>query len=162
MEQADFDTVIQAIADGESVSKACTSRKLGRGAFYYAVLKDPIRQLQYARALECRVEAFADETVEIADTDNDPQRARNRIGARQWYAGKIAPKRFGERLDLTVTDTTDPAALHAEGLKRARLMRDSGTGLLAQPVEDAQVILPAPTDAVSVAIPADVRGTCFD
>lgn len=151
MDEDTFDLVIKAITDLQPVTKACEQTGVTRGAFYYAVSKDPMRALKYARALECKVEGYAEETVEIADTDQDAQRARNRIQARQWYAGKIAPKRFGERLDLTVTPGADSAALHAEGMKRARLLRDPTLLPESQPIEDATIINTSATDKQSVA-----------
>lgn len=151
MEQTTFDAIIAGIADLVPVTKACDLAGVTRGAFYYAVSKDPLRAVQYARALECKVEGYAEETIEIADTEADPQKARNRIQARQWYSGKIAPKRFGDRLDLTVTPGADAAALHAQGLQRARLLRDPTQSALAQPIEDAVIVQPAATDSQSAA-----------
>jgi terminase small subunit-like protein len=151
MEQSTFDAIIAGIADLVPVTRACDLAGVTRGAFYYAVSKDPMRAVQYARALECKVEGYAEETIEIADTEADPQKARNRIQARQWYSGKIAPKRFGDRLDLTVTPGADAAALHAEGLKRARLLRDPAQAALPQVIEGTTVVIPAATDSQSVA-----------
>jgi len=55
---------------------------------------------QYTRAREAQADHFADEITEIADTETDPNRARVRIDARKWAAGKLKPKTYGDRLQL--------------------------------------------------------------
>jgi len=54
----------------------------------------------YARACEIRAEGFAEEIVEIADTEKDASVARNRIDARKWVAAKLLPKRYGDSVTL--------------------------------------------------------------
>ena len=41
----------------------------------------------------------------IADTDPDPNRARVRIDARKWWAAKVNPKKYGERVFNDNTNT---------------------------------------------------------
>jgi len=60
---------------------------------------------QYARARERRAEHFAEEIVEIADTDPDPQRARVRVDARKWAASKLLPRVYGDNQRLEVDHT---------------------------------------------------------
>lgn len=55
---------------------------------------------QYARACEIRTESFAEEIVDIADTEPDPSKARNRIDARKWVASKLLPKKYGDAMTL--------------------------------------------------------------
>jgi hypothetical protein len=53
---------------------------------------------QYARARDIQADRFADEIIDIADTEPDPQVARVRIDARKWHASKTAPKKYGDRI----------------------------------------------------------------
>ena len=46
---------------------------------------------------------LADEIVEIADTEPDPNRARVRIDARKWYAAKVNKKDYGDRVSAEVS-----------------------------------------------------------
>ncbi|MRT15312.1 hypothetical protein GJV07_24145 [Enterobacteriaceae bacterium RIT711] len=82
---------------------------------------------QYARAREVQAEILAEEIIEIADdssgdviVDEDGHeqtnhervaRSRLRVDARKWYASKLAPKRYGDRIQheqkITITDLTD-------------------------------------------------------
>lgn len=54
---------------------------------------------QYARACEIRAEGFAEEIVEIADTEKDAAIARNRIDARKWTASKLLA-RYSDSMTL--------------------------------------------------------------
>lgn len=68
---------------------------------------------QYARAREDQADAIAEEILEIADDagadvvveNGKPRvdwenvnRSRLRVDARKWFAGKVAPKRYGDRV----------------------------------------------------------------
>ncbi len=55
----------------------------------------------YTRAREAQADYFADEISHIADTESDPNKARVRIDARKWAAGKLKPKVYGDKLDIT-------------------------------------------------------------
>lgn len=64
----------------------------------------------YARARESRAETFASQIVEIADTEEDPQRARVRIEARKWIASKLLPRVYGENQRVEVQHTIGETA----------------------------------------------------
>ncbi len=74
---------------------------------------------QYTRAREAQADFLAEDTIEIADNatndwmaTNDPenpgytlngehvQRSRLRVDARKWFASKVAPKKYGEKIGL--------------------------------------------------------------
>lgn len=90
----------------------------------------PAFQEQYARAREIQADTLADETLDIADDGTNDwmekknaegqnigwqfngeaaARSRIRIDQRKWYASKLAPKKYGEKLDLNnKLDLADP------------------------------------------------------
>jgi hypothetical protein len=55
-----------------------------------------------SRARIAGQDALTAETIDIADeaTEETVQSARLRIWARQWYASKMAPKKYGDRQEL--------------------------------------------------------------
>jgi hypothetical protein len=80
---------------------------------------------QYARAREAQADTLFDEILDIADDARNDwmvrrgqddagwqansehiQRSRLRLDARKWMAGKLQPKKYGEKLELA----GDPAA----------------------------------------------------
>jgi hypothetical protein len=59
---------------------------------------------KYARAMETRADVLADEMQEIADdVDNDAlaiAKAKLQIDTRRWYAEKVKPKVYGNKLEF--------------------------------------------------------------
>lgn len=53
---------------------------------------------QYVRAREAQADALADEIVDIADSEENPAKARVRVDARKWIAAKMKPKRYGDKI----------------------------------------------------------------
>ena len=55
-----------------------------------------------ARAREAGQDTFAAETIDIADgaTEKNVNSARLRIWARQWYASKLAPRKYGDKMAI--------------------------------------------------------------
>jgi hypothetical protein len=57
----------------------------------------------YARARQQQADFIAHECIEIADTAKNPNIAKNQIEARKWLASKLAPAKYGDRLDISGT-----------------------------------------------------------
>lgn len=63
-------------------------------------------QTQYAHAREEQADCLADEILDIADNSVLPSDDRRvKIDTRKWYAGKLKPKKYGEKqqVDMDVT-----------------------------------------------------------
>lgn len=62
--------------------------------------------VKYARAREIQAEALFEDMQEVADTGNpdDVQRARLRVATMQWRASKLAPKKYGDAVQMKHTD----------------------------------------------------------
>ena len=63
----------------------------------------------YAHARERQQEVFAAQVVLIADTVKDAAVARNMMDARKWHASKVAPKKWGDRLEIDAKVETSHA-----------------------------------------------------
>ena len=57
---------------------------------------------QYARAREDQAESLFDEALDIAREHDDPAKARVMIDTLKWAAGKLKPKKFGDKIEHTV------------------------------------------------------------
>tara|TARA_R110000824_G_scaffold6240_6_gene28943 strand:- start:401 stop:682 length:282 start_codon:yes stop_codon:yes gene_type:complete len=55
---------------------------------------------QYVRARELQADFYAEDIIEIADTEDDWQRARVRIDARKWTSSRMAPTKWGDKLSV--------------------------------------------------------------
>ena len=88
------------IAEGESLRSICSDRTLPTLASVQGWLADPDQQslrTAYARAREQQADLYADQVVEISDTEENPQIARLRIDARKWKAAKMHPHVYGDK-----------------------------------------------------------------
>ena len=74
--------------------------------------REDFRQL-YARAREEQQEVFAAQVITIADTVKDPAIARNMMDARKWYAARVAPRKWGDRVEIDAKVETTGAASEA-------------------------------------------------
>lgn len=62
---------------------------------------------QYARAREEQADSFADEIIDIADSvapeAGEVAKAKLQIDARKWKASKMAPKKYGDKVEQQIT-----------------------------------------------------------
>lgn len=107
------DNICERLAAGESLRAIC--RADGRKAHTVLKWKDdhPEFAAQYARAREDQADALADEAMEIADASvggmtADVAAARLRWDARRWFASKLAPKRYGDKVTQEITGGDKP------------------------------------------------------
>ena len=60
---------------------------------------------RYARATSNRATGYAEDTIKIADaaTPENVQVARLQIDARKWFASKLSPLKYGEKIQQEIT-----------------------------------------------------------
>jgi len=106
--------ICEGIALGKSSRAVCAEAGISDRVLWNWLAKDEEFMQQYARAKEKCADYYAEEIVEIADdgandkyidewgkevVDNEAiQRSRLRVDARKWYASKLAPKKYGDRI----------------------------------------------------------------
>lgn len=111
---------------GLSCFKACQAAGVPHSTFIGWVNEDAALADRYARAREELIERIAQETIDIADapvatTDKGGidsaavQKQRLQVDTRRWLLSKLAPKRYGEKLELS----GDPAAPLVSRIERA-------------------------------------------
>ena len=83
--------------------------------------RDDFRE-RYVRAREFQAYVYADETIDIADTEKDAAKARNRIEIRKWHAAKMAPKVYGDlqRVEVTADIGATAASVLMQLTERAK------------------------------------------
>lgn len=95
--------ICEQIANGKSLREICEPEHMPAPSTVVGwMLEDKALAEQYAHARERQADFYADEIIEIADKakNEDAQVARLRVDARKWKASKLAPKRYGDKLDL--------------------------------------------------------------
>lgn len=74
-------------------------------------------QEQYTRAREHRADTLAEEMIQIADVGSgDAQRDRLRLDARKWFASKLYPRKYGEK--VAIGGDADAPAVKVERIER--------------------------------------------
>lgn len=98
-------TVMEAIcarvAEGESLRKICLTEGMpDRRQVNRWLHEDEALQKMYGQAILERTDHYADEVIEIADTEKDPQKARNRIDARKWVCASMNRAKYGNKVGV--------------------------------------------------------------
>lgn len=115
------DRICARIADGESLRSICAGKDMpSRTSVFKWLAEHRSFADQYARAREAQADTLADQILEIADdstrdtieTESGPRadaewiaRSRLRVDARKWLASKMAPKKYGEKIDIDANVT---------------------------------------------------------
>lgn len=126
--------ICDEIAEGRSLRDICSDEEMPDKAtvLRWLAANEQFRD-HYARAREAQADAIFDEILDIADDARNDwmerrgeedagwvangehiQRSRLRIDARKWMAGKLQPKKYGDKLDLN----------HSGGIQIERVVVD--------------------------------------
>jgi len=121
VEAAQNKTVLELMQQGYSARKAAMSVGLTINGFLHRVNADAHLAVQYAKARDAMLEKMADDTLDIADQDPamtaegkldgvSVAHARLRVDTRKWLLSKLAPKKYGDKLELS-GDAENPIAV---------------------------------------------------
>lgn len=141
---------ITLISEGATLKLALETVGLTRWLFASAV--SSVRELatDYARAREISADFLVDEALDVVKNEPDVQRAREIANMHRWAAGKFNAKRYGERIDLNVTQTIDVSdALKEARARMIRPMHDQLTQQQPQVIDITPVSVPEPRDKES-------------
>lgn len=116
------DTICGLIADGHSLREICRSEDMPDKATVLRWLGDDRNTSfrdQYVRAREAQADHFAEEILEISDDGTNDwmvrqsgedvievpnhehiSRSKLRVDSRKWLMSKLAPKKYGDKLDV--------------------------------------------------------------
>jgi hypothetical protein len=121
-----LDELFTRIAAGEPMRQICKDAHMpGRSFFNAWMARDPELRARYISAKELLMEQLSEEILQIADDishDTDPasaainlHRAKLQIDTRKWLMSRLAPKRYGDRLNLdTLAATAEPRKIEIE------------------------------------------------
>jgi hypothetical protein len=104
--------VLSGMRSGLSAFKACEAAGVPQSTFNIWLGMDAELAAEYARAREDLIERIANEVLELSDADvgEQPdgkkdwaavQKHKLQVDTRKWLLSKLAPKKFGDKLELT-------------------------------------------------------------
>lgn len=119
------DAICERIADGDSLRTICAEEGFpARSTVFKWLSQHTAFADQYAHAREAQADAIFDDILEIADDGQNDwmekhtrdgeamgwqengealRRSQLRIDARKWMAGKLRPKKYGDRTQMQLT-----------------------------------------------------------
>ena len=108
--------VLKHMREGKSLRQSTKKANIAKQTFLDWVDKDPELSGQYAQARADMIDCLADEIMEIADEKLTPtgdgkvdsamvQWQKLRMEARKWSLSKMAPKKYGDKLELSGDDS---------------------------------------------------------
>lgn len=112
--------ICERLADGESLKAMCEDEDMpSKSTVFKWLAENSTFSDMYARAREAQADALFDDVLSIADDGRNDwmeknfgeetrwvengealRRSQLRIDARKWMAGKLRPKKYGEKLEL--------------------------------------------------------------
>jgi transposase-like protein len=107
MDQAKADAILEAMQEGTSLGKAAKAQGISRGTFLRWVDADDTLADQYTRARTRMLDVQAEEleaigeAAAVAKSQTKVAGLRLQSDNRKWLLSKLAPKKYGERLDLS-------------------------------------------------------------
>lgn len=142
------DIICERIANGESLKGICEDDAMPSKStvFKWLGARDEFAD-KYARAREAHADALFDDILSIADDGRNDwmerkdaedanlgwrengealRRSQLRIDARKWMAGKLRPKKYGEKLDLNVSGTLETVPEEQLDARIAQLLGKAG------------------------------------
>jgi hypothetical protein len=135
------EAICTGIEQGHGLERICAADGLPSTSLVRVWLtEDEAFQAQYARAREVKAELYARQIMEIADSPVEPtgdgavkgemERRRQQIDARKWTASKLAPKVYGDRVQV---DSDVTVRMSDDQLERrlAQLLGKTGAGAIA-------------------------------
>ena len=139
--QAVATAICEQLADGKGLRTICQQDGMPDKSTVLRWLENqPEFRDQYARAREIQADTLFDEILEIADdARNDAMKGRNgedgvnnehiqrsrlRVDARKWMAGKLRPKVYGEKLELSGDPEHPVVAVVERRIVRAKPVTD--------------------------------------
>lgn len=104
------DAICEGIADGKSLRSICNSEEMpNKSTVFRWLASNKEFSDQYERAREAQGDSFFDDIAFISDQDDlEANEKRVRIDARKWMAGKLRPKRYGDKVALVGGGPDDP------------------------------------------------------
>lgn len=107
--------ICERLAAGASLNAICTDPHMPTRQAVHEWIADNRAGFgdKYARTRAVQADHYADEIIEIVDAETDPVRARVRMDGRKWVASKLAPKKYGDKLETENRNTvnvSDPLA----------------------------------------------------
>lgn len=102
--QEKADEICQMLANGMTLLSICKLPDMPEMTTVHRWLdSNPDFQSSYAHARKLQADAMAEQVIEEAMSSHDAPIGRLRMDALKWFASKMAPKKYGEKVEVEQT-----------------------------------------------------------
>ena len=102
-----FELICKRLEEGETLAGISRESDMPSCEAFYTWVETKEGAIdRYVRAREKQADSLAEEIVEISNTATDAQLGRLQMDARKWFASKVAPKKYGDKTDITSNGNT--------------------------------------------------------
>lgn len=137
------------VSQGSTATNACKVVGLDAGKFWREKAKRPSLEVDYERARQAQVEYYLDRIVTIADDEKDQQKAKNIADNLKWAVTKLNPRKYGDRMDITVNTSIDLVSAIEQGKDRMRSVCDQQSEPIELTPDKSGTYVVSPTDSTS-------------
>ena len=113
------DRICKELTEGRSLKRLIEEEKdiPAMSTIFEWIWRNPEFSEKYTKARKVQAEGFIDEIMDISDGTcikggSDVQRARLMVDTRKWYASKVIPKVYGDRLQLEDDRVKEPVEVN--------------------------------------------------
>lgn len=136
--------------DGMTLKQCFAKYGVSAASFYKYLHSNPLFEQSLARARTDLIHAEVEEAKEIADTETDAARARNRIDIRKFRASKLLSQVYGDQVTLNLNGVIDIKQALTAGFDRALSVCDQQGISDAELVDTKQLVCNSAPDSKSV------------
>lgn len=143
--------VLEDFANGLPLATACDRHGVCDSRMYARMRDSEVWRDLWRSASERHAAAMVRQALELAESDPDPARARNRMAIRQWIAGRVARDAWGDRVDVAIDQRVSIAAALEAAESRVRPIRDQSKVIDAESADITNLPALTATDNETVA-----------
>lgn len=96
--------VLERVATGDTASTVCRELGIRPNLFNLKCYHHPALRNAHSQAQVAASDALAERVLDIPDEEPDVQRARLKSDNIKWYVAKINPRKYGDSLNVNVTE----------------------------------------------------------
>jgi hypothetical protein len=133
--------ILDLLANGQTLAKACESVGLSTGQFMQRLPNRTSLSHAFVCARDAGAEVLADSLLGLTDTEADVNRARLKSDNIKWILSRRHAAKFGDRIDVNVNATVDLTSAISEARNRLRPVRDQEPDIIdVTPIESGLAI----------------------
>lgn len=129
------------------VTPALKANGVRPGPFFDFLSSHPTLMNKYLTYQQTRAELMADEMVEISNDEHIPiDRIKVMLASRQWFAPRVLPKKYGDKLQVDVNHKLDLRGALEEARARAEKVIGSEITDSVITTKEAEITYEPPTE----------------